>query len=101
MTEQPPTRPTLADTGQIYVSLAAAREFARAERITSGDEAARRELTELLLDAKQSTSEPGKWRARKRSTGVDITCRIVCEGRLLVVTAIDVRDANVGGRRGR
>lgn len=98
MTDQP--RPTLAETGQVYVSLAAAREFARAEQITSGDEAARRELTELLLDAKESLTEPGKWRARKRSSGMDVTARVVCEGRLLVVTTVGVRDNNAGGRRG-
>lgn len=97
MTDAP--RQTLAEIGQIYVSLAAAREFARAERITDG-EAARRELTELLLDARQSPHDPSLWRMRRRSTGLDISARIKIEGRLYVVTTIGVRDSNVGGRRG-
>lgn len=90
----------LMDAGPVYVSLAAAREYARAESIVSGDEAARRELTELLVDAKQSTTDLAQWRFRRRADGVDITARVAREGRLLVVTSISVRDINVGGRRG-
>lgn len=93
-------RSTLAETGPIYVTLAAAREFARAEQITAGDESARRELTELLLDARESTTEPGRWRMRKRSTGLDVTARVARDGRLLVVVSVSVREANIGGRRG-
>lgn len=90
---------TLGGTGRLYVSVSAAREYGAAERITS-DEDARRELHEILLDAKQSTSDQTSWRVRKRSTGLDITARVASEGPLLVVTHVSVRDANVGGRRG-
>ena len=89
---------TLGQTGRLYVSLTAAREYGAAERI-NGDEEARRELTEILLDAKQ-TERIDTWRARKRSTGLDITALVAIEGKLLVVTHVTVRDANVGGRRG-
>lgn len=91
-------RPTLGETGPVYVEIAAAREFGVLERLE--DERARRELTELLLDAKQSKSEPALWRFRRRSTGLDITARVRQVGRLLVVEHVSVRPTNVGGRRG-
>jgi hypothetical protein len=90
---------TLGGSGRLFVSVSAAREYGAAERITS-DEDARRELHELLLDARQSTSDASLWRARKRSTGLDVSARVASEGKLLVVTHVSVRDANVGGRRG-
>lgn len=89
---------TLATVGQIYVTPTAAAAFAAVERIYS-DEDARRELTELLIDAKQEEDET-RWRMRVRSTGLDIQARVSREGRLLVVTHVNVRDGNVGGRRG-
>lgn len=97
MTDQPPPKPTLAETGQVYVSLAAAREYAAHERLR--DEEARRELTELAMDARE-TAEPGVWRMRRRSSGLDLQLRVAKEGRLLVVTHARVREGNVGGRRG-
>ncbi len=87
----------LADAGLVYVTLAAAREFGAVERIHD-DEEARRELTELLADAKQSATDPDKWRAQSRATGLDITARVRRDGKLMVVTATHTRD--VGGRRG-
>lgn len=89
---------TLGRAGQIVVSLAAAEQYADAEGI-DGIEQARRELTELLIDARP-TSEPGKWRARSRSTGLDITARVAAEGRLLIVTSVHVREHDAGGLRG-
>lgn len=89
---------TLAQQGAVYVSHAAAVTYSRAEDI--GTEEARRELTEILLDARQVESDPTQWRMRKRSTDLDITCRVAREGRLLVVTSVNVRARNSGGRRG-
>lgn len=85
---------TLAAQGVVYVSYAAADSYARSEGIEI--EEARRELTELLADAKQSQSDPGKWRFRRKSESVDITARVARDGRLLVVTAVDAR--SYGGR---
>jgi hypothetical protein len=91
MTDAP--RPTLADLGAcVYVTLSAARAFARAGGYGEHEiEAARRELTELLLDARQSASDPSRWRARKRSTDLDITAIVAREGRLYVVTSVSAR----------
>lgn len=88
-------RPTLGETGQVFVTIDPARAFGAEERLT--DEAARQDLTELLLDAKQS--EPGLWRVRRRSHGLDISARVRQVGRLLVVEHISVRPANMGGGR--
>lgn len=90
-------RPTLGETGQVFVAIDPARAFGAEERLT--DEAARQDLTELLLDAKQSESEPGLWRVRRRSHGLDISARVRQVGRLLVVEQISARPANVGGGR--
>lgn len=88
----------LGDSGAVFVSLTAAEEFARAEGLQL--EEARRELTELLIDAKPVAGDETQWRARNRSSGLDITCRVARDGRLMVVTRVHVRPANVGGRRG-
>lgn len=89
---------TLSSTGPVYVSHAAAVEYAREEDI--GLEPARRELTELLLDARQVPGDPTQWRMRKRSTDLDLTARVARDGRLIVVTSVHVRTRNSGGRRG-
>lgn len=85
-------RPTIADLGGcVYVTLAAARSFARAAGYNEHEvEAARRELTELLLDARQST-DPSRWRMRRRATDLDITAIVAREGRLYVVTSVNAR----------
>lgn len=80
----------LGDRGQVYVTLAAAEQYAEARRLSI--EAARRELTELLLDARPHASDPAAWRARSRTTQIDITARVVIEGRLLVVVSAHARD---------
>lgn len=89
----------LSDYGAVYVTLTAARQYGAAERIHD-DERARRELTELLVDAKPVADRVDQWRMRKRSTGLDVTARAAKDGGLMVVTHVHVRDANVGGRRG-
>jgi len=89
---------TLSASGAVYVSHAAAVEYAREEDL--GIEPARRELTELLLDARQVTGDPTQWRMRKRSTDLDLTARVARDGRLLVITSVHVRTRNSGGRRG-
>jgi hypothetical protein len=97
-------RPTLAETGHVYVTLSAARTYADHERLK--DEEARRELTELLLDARrvEQGEQPGGpqlWRMRRRSTGLDLTARIAVQGRLHVVVAVSVREGNSSGGAGR
>lgn len=89
--------------GVVYVTLAAAETYAAAEQIQI--EEARRELTELLLDAARVKGEPSArgatelWRCRRRSTGLDISARISRESKLAVVVSINVREHNVGGGR--
>lgn len=80
---------------QVYVTLAAAREYARARSL--GEEEGRKELTRLLLRAHctqeydAASDRLSAWRYRSRSAGVDITARIVRDGELLIVTAVSVR----------
>ena len=82
------SRPTLGQTGQIFVTYAAARSFIEPGGYREHEvETARRALTELLIDARQQT-DPQSWRTRKRSTKLDISAIVQQEGRLLVVTYI-------------
>lgn len=91
MTNAARPRLRLCDAGQIYVTVAAAERYATARQMLT--EGARKELTAILLDAKlMLDGEPQTWRARSRSTQVDITATVVREGRLLVVVATNVRD---------
>jgi hypothetical protein len=70
------------------VTYAAARSFIEPGGYKEHEvEAARRALTELLIDARQQT-DPQPWRTRKRSTKLDISAIVQQEGRLLVVTYI-------------
>jgi len=100
------SRPTLGETGQIFVTYAAARSFIGPGGFQEHEvEAARRALTELLIDARQQ-GEPYSWRTRKRSTKLDISAIVQPEGRLLVVTHIlaqpyDPPSRTSGARRGR
>ena len=99
------SRPTLGQTGQIFVTYAAARSFIEPGGYKEHEvEAARRALTELLIDARQQT-DPQSWRTRKRSTKLDISAIVQQEGRLLVVTYItaqpyDPPSRTSAGRRG-
>lgn len=89
----------LGQAGQVYVSLAAAREYAESERI-AGEESARRELTELLLDARKREGRDGEWRLRSTKERLDLTAHVVVEGRLYVVVHVNARGYAPGGRRG-
>jgi hypothetical protein len=85
------SRPTLGETGQIFVTYAAARSFIEPGGYKEHEiESARRALTDLLIDARQQPNR-GTWRTRKRSTKLDISAVVEPEGRLLVVTFIDAQ----------
>jgi hypothetical protein len=106
MTESDPTRkppvlrrppsedadlPRLMALGQVYVTLTAAEQYARQRGLRI--EEARRELTELLLDARvQDETSPMRVRARSRLTQIDVSARVSREGRLLVVVSLDSKD---------
>lgn len=93
-----PAAPTLGQRGQVFVSLTAAQQHAAARDLPL--ETARRELTELLLDAREASD--GSWRARKRSLDVDVSARVSQEGALLVVTYAHTRWHSQSSRgRGR
>lgn len=86
------TRNRLGETGQVYVTLAAAQTYAAQRGLQI--EAARRELTEHLLDATAVSGgrdDVELWRFRRSSSGVDISARIVREGRLAVVISVNAR----------
>lgn len=94
---------TLAETGQILVTLRAAREYgltAHGHASLAADEQSRRELTELLLDAKRRPDRAPyeSWRFRRRSAGVEISALISREGRLAIVVSVEVRRRNRGQR---
>lgn len=90
-------RLTLGRIGNVYVTLAAARRFLEAAGYERHEiESARRELTELLLDARRKGRQAtipadGVWRARRRSTGYDVHAVIHTIGRLLVVATVTVQ----------
>jgi hypothetical protein len=94
-----PPKPRLSSEGQIYVTLAAAEQWLDANDF-GGLEEARRDLTELLLDAYRQDGDPGQVRYRSKSEGIDLQARVVPEGRLIVVVSIHVRD-HVSGRGAR
>lgn len=80
---------TLASTGQIYVTARAAREYGRA--LDVDPEHARRELTELLIEASQRPSEGSYERWRRRSSRVEVSALVSREGALAVVITVDAR----------
>lgn len=82
----------LGQTGQILVTQAATDTYADFRRL--GHEAARRELTELLIGATRKPDGPSgleHWRARSRTLGVDVDAHVSREGPLAVVTHVHVR----------
>jgi hypothetical protein len=84
-------RPRLATLGQVYVTLTAAEQYAKQRSLRI--EEARRELTELLLDARVlDEAPPMRIRARSRATQIDVSARVLREGRLLVVVSVEARD---------
>lgn len=86
---------TLATTGQIVVSMAAAWEYARARGL-EGAEEARRELTALLVESRRTGTQPQSgaegWRRRSRTHGVDVTAHVTRDGPLAIVVHVGVRD---------
>ncbi len=91
-------KPRLREIGQVYVTLAAAESYAESESLRI--EEARRELTEIALDAYvtgDGALESGRatnCRARPKQQAVDLSLTVVQEGRLLVVVAVSARDLN-------
>ena len=85
--------------GHAYCSHAAAASVA--DHLTDGDvESARRALTEMMLSAKlaedsydpdTARAQPAAYRARSRSTGIDVTARVVRQGALAIVLSAVVR----------
>lgn len=89
-------RPRIADLGQVYVTMAAARAYGQALGLR--EEEARRSLTAALVAHGRVTEgavEPGATagvRARSRALGQDISARVSREDDdLLVVVAVQVR----------
>lgn len=94
-------KPRLSEEGQIYVTLAAAEQWSRANDY-GGIEEARRDLTELLLDAYR-TGDPadGMVRLRRTAERIDLQAHVSTESRLLVVTRVIVREYRGGAGDGR
>lgn len=101
MTDAPDPRPLLTTRGHVYVTLAAAQQYAagllRADGQSLQIESARRELTERLLvarvqpDGEAFAGDNLHARARSRTWGIDIDVRCTIEGPLVVVVATNVR----------
>lgn len=100
MSTDGPPRPRLAEAGPVYITLAAAEQYAAREGVPI--EGARKELTALLARAKLQAADesPMRYRYRSTTTGLDITARVVIESPLddapdaviAVVVSISVRD---------
>jgi hypothetical protein len=85
-------RSTAPTGAPLYVSLAVAKQYALHVGLGREDiETARRQLAELLVYARPSQSDPMLYRARRTSTGLDISARVAPEGSLLVVTTVEIR----------
>jgi len=84
-------RKTLEHCGHVYVTRAATVRFMQFTGMQF--EAARRVLTEELLDAHfVELGPPTLFRARSSRTGRDISARVTMAGRLAVVVSIHVRE---------
>jgi len=94
-----PPKPRITTEGHVYVSIAAAEQYARAMSMDPVRELeeARRDLTELMLDAYRT--ETGTVRMRNNKRGLDISARVAKEGRLLVIVSVETRDRNFGSAR--
>lgn len=77
-------RERLRDRGTVYVTAAAAHQYAEARG--QPEETARRELTALLAGAYQTTN--GGWRRRIQARQIDVTAHVSIEGELAVVVAV-------------
>ena len=90
----------LGDVGSVLVTARALDDYLEHTRGTADarglGETARRELTELLLDAHLTSTSDGRERWRARGD-VDITCQVVRSGRLMLVTGLgSVRTRKTG-----
>lgn len=78
----------------LFVSAAAARTYAKALGLQ--EEAARRQLTELLAGRElRPNSDPGRLpriRVRSRTTQLEVHASVAAEDSLLVVVAVSIRD---------
>jgi hypothetical protein len=89
--------PTLASTGNVYVTLAGLLTYSEATRRTRGDqlEVCRRELTALLCEARRVRDDNADgteaWRYRSRPAGLDLHAHVTRDGPLAVVTHLRVR----------
>ena len=90
------TRETRSHLGQVDVTLAAAEQYAEGcwRRRHLRFEEARRELTELLLDARvgELRADILHVRARSRRTQLDVSATVRQEGRIVVVLSASVRE---------
>lgn len=91
-----PPKPRITNEGHVYVSLAAAEQYQRAMGY-DGIEEARRDLTDIMLDAHRT--DTGDVRMRNNKRGLDISARVARDGRLLVIVSVNVRDRNFGSSR--
>jgi len=86
----------LHETGQIYVTQAAAETMARAAG--AHVEESRRLLTRLLMHATAGQDDAGmkespeRWRYRRQADGIDITARVARQDDMAVVVAVNVRE---------
>jgi hypothetical protein len=99
----------LDEVACVYVTLAAAQEYARTMSLQI--ETARRDLTVWLLDARRVVGDGGRrgnterWRRRGRMGGgdrLDVDARVAIEDGLAVVVSVQVRRQRAprGGRFG-
>lgn len=97
-------REALCEVATPYVTLAAARVFARAVTPELGIEEARRELTQRACLAVRVGDRPdpgtSAWRVRYRHEGrrYDIDLIVVDDGELAVITRVHVRSSKVEPR---
>lgn len=84
-------KPRISTEGQLYVTLAAAQQWHAANSFT-GIEEARRDLTETLTEAyRYGDPANGMIRYKSHSQRLMLEAHVRVEGRLLVVTRINVR----------
>lgn len=95
--QTPPRGPCLYETGEIYVTPGAVDTYAgwldRLGLRMSRTEA-QADLAELLRDAYRVTGDtetPERWRYRRSSERIDVTARVVREGRMAVIVSVSVR----------
>jgi len=83
----------LGTLGQIYVPSSTASTYALA--VGRHHEDARRELTELAIDAREkepiTADRLGLFRLRSQALRLDLSLRVARDGPLLVIVAVSVR----------